>query len=60
MLILFAYYIKALVDFIDGRVHILLALDAMTIDMDVENILNVIVGVFIYAKTFLSMITHIK
>lgn len=57
MLIPSACYRKALADFTDGKVHVIVASDAMTRGMDVEGVANVInYDVPVYAKTYVHRV----
>lgn len=54
---MFVYCRKALADFMEGKVQVLVASDAMTRGMDVEGVANVInFDVPVYAKTYVHRV----
>lgn len=61
LLILFLYYKKNLVDFMNDKVYIFMASNIIIQGMDVEDVANVInYNVFVYVRMILLLITNIE
>lgn len=61
LLILFLYYKKNLVDFMNDKVYVFMASNTIIQGMDVEDVANVInYNVFVYVRMILLLITNIE